>query len=618
MPATSDPAPADEKRDRVRDRFLADRRAFVKSHGPEAYDQAQVLYVCALSGRSIVVRDAFYGPQPAGPVDAFVARLRDGWWASRQRFSGDAEPGTDLRPVCGFYARYLGEVGFDWAIEFDAIGDVARVGGAGLGEAPGGPVCCWRVDARGRAWRLSVPTDEGMFRDLTGTFFDLRAGWRWLVDRHRATGELVVTEVQPGYVIGARGGVPGDPDPAARRDPALEAAFSKRDRAEYDTLEFLAGPVAERYPFHGERYGEWLGEDAAAVEAGEIELFALADSSEFLKGIEDLCSRRGIAVEWVTPDEDIRVALHHGPLRLELAFGYPFLRTLHTGRSFVEGARAFYLPVVDALDEALDLLRTVQTRLQGHTARIEDGVVMVIAETGAPAPVGRWNLMNLVGRQPFRGTEGEADLLRFLGYDPEAKRFLPRQDALDRCPVTGRHARVGKVVRPSGLLGVDPRTLVGVEIGEHFVYYTLDSDTHSTPVEPRPGRAVTDLEAAYRAHLDEATTLLLDARTLGSGEGESTLLVGFEVGSTVLEPGRVRALLEATGRPVPTPAFAYAFFADALVVSGARLVGRALYQARLAALEAVQPRFPARLWALDLARPIDLQIEAMGRVERLT
>lgn len=600
QPETEDPT-ADPVR-RVRDRFLADRRAFIQSHGPEAFDQAQVLYVCARTGKRVVLRDAFYGPQPAGPVDAFVGRLRDGWWRSRQTFAGQAEPGVDLKPVAGFYGRYLGEVGFDWIVEFDA-------------EA-GGATHAWRVDARGRAWRLDLPTDEGMFRDQTGTFFDLRAGWRWVVDRHRPSGQLVVAEVQPGYVVGARVGVPGDPEPAARPDPALEDAFSARTRADFDVLEFLGGPAAEALPFHGERYGEWLGDAAAEVDAGRLELFVLADSSNFLAGIEDLCARRGIAVEWVTPDEDLKVALHHGPLRLELNFSYPFLRTLHTGRSFVEGTRAFYLPVVDALDDALDLLRAVEKHVRGHRVHVEDGVVLVIDSPDDGPAIGRWNLMTLVGRQPFRGAEGEADLLRLLGYDPEAARFLPRPDALDICPVTGAPARVNKVVRPVDLLGVDPRTLVGVAIGPHFVYYTLDSATHSTPVEPGPGKAVTDLEAAYRARLDEASTSLLEARPLDEDDDAPILLVGFDVGSLVLEPARVRALLDAVECPIGGAAFAYAFFADTLVVSPSQLSGRALYQARLAALEAAQPRFPARLWALDLARALDLDVEPLGRAER--
>lgn len=594
--------------DRFREAFHRDRLALVREHGPTAFDQAQVLYRCANTGRDIVVRDAWYGARPAGPADAFVERLTRDWWRGRQTFGGDgaeADAALDLRPVAGLYARYLAEVGFDYSVEFAA--DPADPEG-------GGPACAWRMDGRGKVVKLALPEDEGMFRDQAGTFFDARAGWRWLVEQHAQTGRLVVAELQAGYVMGVRPGVPGDPDPAAREDPDLEAAFSRMDAARFDTLEFLGSPEAARYPFVGERYGEWLGPAAAAVDAGGLELFVLADASEFVATVEDVAKHRGIAVEWVDPEDDIRLALHAGPLRVEMAFAYPWLRTLHTARSLVEGAVDFFGPMVDALDEARDLYALAEQRIAGYDLAVVDGVVLEIREAGSDTPVGRWPLLDLVGRGAAHGEARAEALFEVLGYDPEAGRFEPRDDRLDACPVCAREARVGKVIRPKALLGIDPRTLAGLEIGQHVVYYTLECPLHVTPVEPTPGRDLTDLEAAYRKGLERARGRALVVERLPDAD-DALLVVGHDFGSLVLEPARVRAIHEALGEPSGGQRFAYAFFADALVLAAEKLSGPALRAARLAALEAVQPRFPGRTWPLDCARPLTLDVPPAGRFD---
>ncbi len=558
------------------ERFHASRGQFVAEFGPEAYDQASVLYVDE-AGETVVVQDSFYGPQPEGPVDAFVERLASGWWAGRQSLRAD--DGRVLTAVVGLYARYMGEVGFDWIVELGAAGAER----------------CWRRDARGRLWALDTPDDEAMFRDQTGTFFDLRAGWRWLAEQERQADALVVCEVQPGYVIGARPGVPGDEDPASRDDQELEHAFSRFAPGTYDSLEFLGGAVAARYPFHGERYRAWLGDGASRADAGALDLFVLADSEAFADGLRDLCDRRGIEalVDASDDDEAPHVELHHGPLRLEVDFAYPFLRTLHTGRSFVEGTRAFYLPVVQALDEAFEVLRAAAEVLPEHRVTCE-GTVMAISG------LGRWNLMALAGRLRFRGSEGREALRSFLTAGDTAD--------LSACPVCGEEARVAKVVRPLRLVG--DASLVGVAVGEHVVCYTLEDETHSTPVSPGESRTVAALEAAYVAGLGDAKLQLLEARRIAG----ASLLVAFDAGSLVLEPALLKAALIAADLPADGARTAYAFFPDAVVVADAPLGGRALLQARTAAMEAVQGRFPGRTWPIDLARPVDLEVSPVGAV----
>ena len=558
------------------ERFHASRATFVAEHGPEAYDQGAVLYVDD-AGETVMVLDAFYGPQPEGPVDAFLGRLVSDWWVGRQTLRSD--DGRILSARAGLYARYLGEVGFDWVVELGAAG-VER---------------CSRRDGRGRQRALAPPEDESMFRDQTGTFFDLRAGWRWLVEAQRDADALVVCEVQPGYVVGVRPGVPGDDDPGAREDPELEHAFSRFAPGHYDTLEFLGGAVAARYPFHTERYHAWLGDAAAAADAGAIELFVLADSERFADGLRDLCERRGIeaAIDAGDEEEPPRIELHHGPIRLEVDFSYPFLRALHTGRSFVEGARAFYLPVVQALDEAHELLRAAAEVLPERRVTC-DGVVMAIGG------LGRWNLMGLAGRLRFRGSEGREALRSFLNAGDTAD--------LTVCPVCRGEARVAKVVRPRRLVG--DAELVGVAVGDHVVCYTLEDEAHSTPVSPGAARTVATLEAAYAAGLDRARVHLLEARRISG----ASLLVAFDAGSLVLEPGLLKAALLAAELPADGARTAYAFFPDVVVVADAPLGGRALLRARAAAMEAVQGRFPGRTWPLDLARPVDLEAAPAGTV----
>lgn len=623
------PTPLAPAHEAFRTAFHRARRELIGAHGPEAFDQAQVLYADAETGRQIVIRDAFPRAFGIGPIDAFVERLNRDWWRGRQTFSGDGGDGLKLVPVAGLYAHYLPEVGFDYSIEF-APGASApageegpdRAGGAERDEPDpaGEAVAAWRMDARGRVTRLSLPKDEGMFRDQAGAFFDLRAGWRWLVERHQATGahrptgELQVAEVQSGYIIGVRAGVPGDPDPAAREDDELAHAFSRFDIQRFDTLEFLGSPEAARYPFVGERYVEWLGAAAPAVEAGEIEPFVLADASEYLAAIEDLASQRGVAVAWIDPEDDIKVGLVKGPLRTEMAFSYPYLRTLHTARSFVEGASAFFGPFIDAIDEAHDLWTIAKEKITGYDLRIEHGVVLVVSERGTDVPVGRWPLLNLVGRDNEHGAARVESFFQLLGYDPQTGTFADRSEALDTCPISGEPARVGKVIRPSALLGVDPRTLAGVEVGQHVVYYTVESARHVTPVERRPGRTLADLEAAYRAGLESAATTLLVHRRLPEAT-DALLLVGHDVGSLVLEPARLKAALEAVEAPTGGEHHVYAFFADAMVIAPKALTGEALRRARLAALEATQPHFPARVWPLDVVRIVTLGPPPAGRVE---
>ena len=625
-----------------RQKFFEGRQALIGAHGPDAYDQGQVLYLCdecdrlraASGGDPIVVSDAFYGQHPQGPVEAFVRALTAGWWRGRQTLQQQSCPGCgSSKPLCaghGLYGHYLPDVGFDLVIELGASG----------------PLCCWRSDARGRTTRIVVPDDELQHWDLLGTFFDLRAGWRSLVRRHREmrrrragqeSSAVVVAEVQPGYIIGVRKGDPADRNPAERYDPELEHVFSRWDSRDYDTLEFLTAEEARAYPFHGERFGEWLDEtlDYGAEGRpgnggasrpngdGEIDLFVLAQSTAFTACVDDLCQAREVEVEWIDAGDTVEARLQAGELRLQLDLAYPFLRTLHTGRTFSEGARAFFGPHLDALDQGKDALEIARSAIEGMSVEVERGAILVLSDAAGQV-VGRWNLLALAGRLPTSGRARRDTLLRLLRYDPASHTLLEGGRDLDTCPICGSRARIAKVLGLERALGVETDTLVGVSVGAHFVYFTVECPDHSTPLAPAPSREIGVLEARYQAGLEHAVTTLVDTRALTPGveisdgwPGRIHLLVGFEISSTLIEPGRLKAILEHVEIDLPKSCHAYAFYPDAMVVSDTALAGKARLAAQHAALEAIVPRFPHRAQALEAARTISLDVRPVGHVRRL-
>jgi hypothetical protein len=163
-------------------------------------------------------------------------------------------------------------------------------------------------------------------------------------------------------------------------------------------------------------------------------------------------------------------------------------------------------------------------------------------------------------------------VLAFFGFDPQTHHFTRQDQPLTTCPVCGEPARVGKVVRPLGLLSADARTLAGAAVGQHFILFTRDCPRHSTPLEVGPGRTLGELEAAWRAGLSEVGIPLAAVRAWGEG----SLVVGFDAGSLVLEPALLKAALQAGERPATGRWFACAFGPDAVVVTPTQLTGKVL------------------------------------------
>ena len=97
-------------------------------------------------------------------------------------------------------------------------------------------------------------------------------------------------------------------------------------------------------------------------------------------------------------------------------------------------------------------------------------------------------------------------------------------------------------------------------------------------------------------------------------DATARLAIGFDAGSLILEPARIRALLEATQLSTEGSKHLYGLFPDALVISETALDGEVLHGARLAAHEAIGQLFPGRTWPLDVNRTVELDEPATGNV----
>ena len=443
----------------------------------------------------------------------------------------------------------------------------------------------------------------------------MRAGWRWLCKRFQREQTLQLEEVEPGYFIGVRRGVPNDPDPAGREDEALQYVFSRHREHNFDTLEFLGSPEASQYPFEAERYGDWLGPWVQVVQSGDLELFALADSDRFVQAVEELCEIRDVVPQFCREDDTFNVRVTLGELALTIDLGFLFLRGLHTGRSHMSAARDFVVPSLDALAAAHDLYGILSARLPTYETRIEDGAILVVL--GDEGSIGRWNLLNFVGLELGVGSRQAEGIMRLIGFDPNTGQRLENPVTLDTCVVCGEPARVGKVLRPTAALGVDPRTLVGVPIGDHTVYYTLDCPTHSIPVQQQPDFSLAKLEERYVEGLGDARFHLVHQEQLSDGLA-GALIVGFDAGSLVLEPRRIKGILELLDRPTDGDFFVYGLYPDAFIIAHKPIASQQRRRIGIRTRELLEPLFPGRLQPLDIARKIQFDEASMGQVEHQT
>ncbi|MBM4290577.1 MAG: hypothetical protein FJ138_03355 [Deltaproteobacteria bacterium] len=565
------PLPAERLKRLRSDCFSALRRE-VQRWSAEAVDMAWAYYPPAEQLK--VIADRVLLPKARCAAPDFLSALGEQWWAARAAVV-EREGDAPVAALCGFYGRYLPATGFHLVAEF----------------GPAGLAALWRVDARARGAALKPIGDEQDFYDQLGCFLDLHYGWRWVLGRHLQTRRLVAVEVQPGYMIGARRGDPSHTgDFAEREDPEVEEAFSRFDAERFDTLELLNGDEAAEYPFGGERFDEWLpAEWAALARAREVELFTLSSVDGFVKAVEDLAEVRKVEVELLDPEGDARLRLHRGPVSLTRPLSLPYLWTLHSGRTFEEGAIEFFRDDAERVRAASELLFGVREALKPHprlTARVE-GARLLLREGArdvAEAPLLTWAPLGA-----FEGPSGPGRLLTLLGVDLAAGAWRAPRHPLDRCPLCDAPAQLSRAVRPRPTLpDAPPRA--------HFVrpevwgYYALSCAHHHLPIS---WLSPAEAEDALRAQ----SHLRLDVRSEVEVEG-ARLLWGAELAGALLDESGREALRDRGAL------HAYAFYPDLVALSLVPLAGAALDAARARGELMAAQLGPDRAWALGWATPL--------------
>lgn len=564
-----------ERIKRLRTECFAALRREVQSWSAEAVDMAWAYYPPAESLK--VIADRVLLPKARSSALDFINALSEQWWAARAAIV-EREGEAPVQALCGFYGRYLPATGFHLVAEF----------------GPQGLTTLWRVDARGRGTALKPMLDEQDFYDQLGCFLDLRYGWRWVISRHLHTQRLVVVEVQPGYMIGARRGDPSDTgDFAEREDPEVEEAFSRFDAERFDTLELLNCEEAAEYPFAGERFDEWLPQEwVAMAQERKIELFTLASAEGFVKAIEDLAELRKVEVEMIEEGEEALIKLHRGPVELTRPFALPYLWLLHSGRSFEEGAIDFFRDDAERVRVASDLFFSVRDALKPHphlSARVE-GERLILSHGKrdvAEAPLITWAPLGA-----FEGQGGAARLLTLIGVDLERGEWRAPRHPLDRCPLCDAPAQVTRAVRPKATLpSAPPRA--SFSRPEVWGYYALSCSQHHLPIS---WLSPAEAEEAMRAQ----SHLRLEVRSEVE-VGAARLLWGAELAGALLDEGGREALRERGAR------WAYALYPDLVALSVIPLEGEALDAARARGELMAAQLGPDRAWALGWAVPLDDQ-----------
>ena len=202
-----------------------------------------------------------------------------------------------------------------------------------------------------------------------------------------------------------------------------------------------------------------------------------------------------------------------------------------------------------------------------------------------------------------------------MGFDPSTGLQTSQKFALGVCETCGAPARIGKVIRPTASLGVQPDEILGVAIGDHTVYFTQECPIHVHPFLPRPDFTIGQLESLYREGLPKADFGLVSHRSLAP-QLSATLVIGYDAGSLILEAGRIQAVMNELGLE-GGQTFAYGFFPDALVLADSPLNASESMTAKHWAREAVSVVFPSRTWPLDVSRKVVLDGDAVGTVTRL-
>lgn len=587
----------------MRGRMFKDLREMAVTWSAESLDLARAYYAAPWQRSPQLVEDKVYLPKARCSGPELIKSVAEQWWPSRTQIARAALPQTEEEreaervyreaydlpaqgeetALCGFYGRYLSASGFHLVLEFSPDQGLTHV---------------WRIDARAQGVEIKNPQDEDDFYDQMACFLDLRYGWRWQLNKFfNRQRRLTVIEAQHNYVIGIREGEPGSQeDPAEREDGELLDAFSRFDAERFDTLEFLNSDLADQYPFEGERCYDWMPDAyREALRNREVELFVLAVSDDFTRAIEDMCEVRHVELALEGDEEDLLVRLHRGPVSLTRSLSMPYLWTLHSGRTFAEGAVEFFREDAERVRAASELYFGVSrllARHPNHHLSVSDDAELVIAEgeqIRASLPLLTWGSMGA-----FEGAEGPMRALTLLGFElsepnngkGENVLWHEPQHPLDACPLCASPSLLRRVVRP---LNQQPAQAMSASFERPqegvWGYYTLSCTQHSLPVTWSTKERVEEaMKAQSHQHLEVRAEL---------NAGGVSLLWAEELAGLLLDPQGKEALRERGGL------FAHAFTPDVVALSMLPLEGAQLEEARQGAELLAQRVDPTRLWAMS-------------------
>lgn len=566
----------------IRGKMFRDLRSDVLTWSAESVDLARAYYHAPGQKIPHMLEDKVYLPKAECSALELIEGVTQQWWASRAQLDraqlGDAHLQSGegpLEALCGFYGRYLSASGYHMVLEF----------------GPQGLAHIWRIDARFEHVSIKPPRDEDDFYDQMACYLDLRYGWRWHIHKFLQQPRLMVVEVENNYMIGVRVGEPGSlEDPAEREDPHLEDAFSRFDAERFDTLEFLNAPESGELPFQDERYPTWLPEAwRDGLNAREYELFVLALSDGFFRAVEDMAEVRQVEVELIHRDDRPTLKLHRGPISTLHDFSLPYLKTLHSGRTFAEGAIDFLREDAERVRAASELYFGLSRRLSSSaftlsihkdSLRISEG-----DQLRAELPLLTWAELGA-----FEGAEGPQRLLTLLGFERDDERgglsWRRPDHPLDQCPLCHEGAQVRRAVRPkpSARSSVGPQATF--ERGGAWGHYLLSCPHHRLPITWSSAERIEELISAqpYRR---------LEVRAEHS-EGGVNLLWAEEVAGLLLDDQGRESLRERGGL------FARAFYPDVVALSMSPLSDHQLREARSRATLLAQQVNPSRLWPLEL------------------
>lgn len=567
----------------IRGKMFRDLRKDVLTWSAESLDLARAYYHAPQQKVPHLLEDKIYLPKADCSALEFIEGVTQQWWASRAQLDRTllseavTVQGEDpLQALCGFYGRYLSTSGYHMVLEF----------------APDGLKHIWRIDARFEHVAIKTPQDEDDFYDQMASYLDLRYGWKWHIHKFLQTQRLMVVEIENNYMIGIRLGEPdSQEDPAEREDPHLEDAFSRFDAERFDTLEFLNAPDADDFPFQEERYHHWLPQIwHQALDSREYEIFVLALSSDFFRAVEDMAEIRQVEATLFYQKEKPMLKLHRGPISIQCDFSLPYLKTLHSGRTFSEGAIDFLREDAEKVRSASELYFSVNKHLS-NTAfqlKMKTGTLLITEgrELRAEIPLLAWAEMGA-----FEGAEGGQRLLTLMGFEKNSEHgkigWRKPDHPLDRCPLCQEAAQIRRAVRPKPKENSSIAPEITFKRGEAWGHYLLSCPHHRLPITWSNAERLEELISIqhYRR---------LEVRVEQTIE-QVTLLWAEEVVGLLLDETGRESLRERGGL------FAQAFYPDVIALSMSPLQGDQLRKIKQHAEVLAQHVNSSRMWPLHLA-----------------